>query len=399
MPWPALIEFAPGCIRAGVESVRFEFPSLRQHGTGAAKIVDVASARETLRFLLRKHVYAAPPFSPAAPQRLSSMRLASSRLDDGDYPLILTISEGYAPLGAANFIGAAIAERPALFAVWLSWSMRDRRSFRRLWQSAAIYRHRRPKHRILILCNEESERKAFAEKGIDAVLCNHNALIDEEAFGPDATAGKQYAAVYNAALVRWKRHPLAQKVDRCAHIFYRKLETTEQQALDYLAELRALMPGHVFVNPVAGGKITHLTRSEVNAVLAQSRVGLCLSAVEGAMFASVEYLLAGLPVVSTPSIGGREAFADPDFWLAVPDNPDAVRDGVREMIRRSAPAREIRERTIVRMREHRARFRNAVAELSEGAVSLPDDLSSPVYRQSMAKTPASELASALRLER
>jgi len=50
----------------------------------------------------------------------------------------------------------------------------------------------------------------------------------------------------------------------------------------------------------------HLTLEEVASVLQSSRVGLCLSFIEGASLASLEYLLCGLPVVSTHSLGGRD---------------------------------------------------------------------------------------------
>jgi glycosyltransferase involved in cell wall biosynthesis len=49
----------------------------------------------------------------------------------------------------------------------------------------------------------------------------------------------------------------------------------------------------------------------VNQGLARAVVGLCLSTVEGSNYASMEYMLAGLPIVSTPSIGGREVYFDP----------------------------------------------------------------------------------------
>ena len=50
---------------------------------------------------------------------------------------------------------------------------------------------------------------------------------------------------------------------------------------------------------------------EVNNFLNQCKVGIILSEVEGANYASIQYLLAGLPVVSTKSKGGRDVFFDP----------------------------------------------------------------------------------------
>ena len=61
----------------------------------------------------------------------------------------------------------------------------------------------------------------------------------------------------------------------------------------------------------ASGTLRDLNTEEVRRILVQSRCGLALSAQEGAMYASGEYLLAGLPVVTTRSRGGRDAFTIP----------------------------------------------------------------------------------------
>lgn len=52
------------------------------------------------------------------------------------------------------------------------------------------------------------------------------------------------------------------------------------------------------------------------------------------MFASMEYLLCGLPIVSTPSIGGRDVFFDKDYVEIVEPDPHAVKEAVIEMVRR-----------------------------------------------------------------
>jgi glycosyltransferase involved in cell wall biosynthesis len=181
-------------------------------------------------------------------------------------------------------------------------------------------------------------------------------------------------------MMPWKRHGLSSSVESCAHIFYRKDHYGQDKAMSYLASLRSQMPHHTFVNKVVDGKIEMISAAEVNSVLAQSRVGLCLSAEEGAMYASVEYLLAGMPVVSTPNIGGRDMFSDPEFWLTVPDTPESIRDAVAEVSRRQVPPARIRARTLERVHGHRARLRAAVADATAGSVVLPGNLGDPVYR-------------------
>jgi glycosyltransferase involved in cell wall biosynthesis len=51
-----------------------------------------------------------------------------------------------------------------------------------------------------------------------------------------------------------------------------------------------------------------LTHEEVNKFINKSRVGLLITPIEGASWASMEYLMCGLPVISCKSKGGRDVF-------------------------------------------------------------------------------------------
>lgn len=51
-----------------------------------------------------------------------------------------------------------------------------------------------------------------------------------------------------------------------------------------------------------------LTHEEVNKFINKSRVGLMITPIEGASWASMEYLMCGLPVISCKSKGGRDIF-------------------------------------------------------------------------------------------
>lgn len=348
---------------------------------------------EYLKRLFRVHVHADQRFSVDVAPENRLLPLTARRLDVGEYPVIYTSHAPYAPLGAANHFGRQLAGKPALFLIWFSWTMRQPRTVRLLSTAVAVYRRKFPEHRIVLLCNEEEEKIAFAAAGAEAVLCSHNAFVDEETFMPAPAGLRIYDAVYNAAMMPWKRQGLARLLDTCAHIFYRKNHYGQDETMSYLASLRSQMPHHTFVNKVVDGKIDMIAATEVNSVLAQSHVGLCLSAEEGAMYASVEYLLAGLPVVSTPNIGGRDVFSDPEFWLTVPDTPESIRDAVAEISRREVPPARIRARTLERVHRHRARLRAAVADATAGSVVLPGNLGDPVYRTMPVWVSGSELAS------
>ena len=316
-------------------------------------------------------------------------------MDDG--LVIHTQHNPLAPLGAAQFVGRHLRAERVLFLVTLTWSTRSPNIIRRLASIVDIYKHRRPEHDFLFLCNEIEEVSQFLAAGLDAELCSHNALVDEFEFEIAEPCEKDFRATYNGAMIPWKRHWLAECVKGCAFIFYHNNDIPMDEAIAYLEDLRAKMPAHVFVNEVREGTIQRIRLSRVRDVVSRSRVGLCLSEAEGAMRASIEYLLCGLPVVSTHSQGGRDQFSGPDYWLMVEDNPEAVRDGVTEMIGRSPAPEQIRHATLVKMLEHRSRLRSAVERLTDGRVVLPADLHDRAYRPPHQYIRATKLIEALGL--
>jgi len=123
---------------------------------------------------------------------------------------------------------------------------------------------------------------------------------------------------------------------------------------DYFNKTKKLLPQAKWLNYI-NGNYKDFDSDEIANLLNRSRIGLCLSDVEGAMYASVEYMLCGLPVVSTKSIGGRDVFFDDKYVKIVDDNPEAVAKGVIEMIDRDIDPYYIRDKTIKKMKEERER--------------------------------------------
>ncbi len=342
---------------------------------------------------IRRKIYADGRFAPDIAPKDRDGGIVARYLDKGSFPVIYTNSAAHAPLGIANHIGRDMRDERALFLVMFVWTMERPGAAHRLATAAHVYLERRPNHRIVLLCNSQAEKSLFDAEGVEAVFCNHNALsVDETVFRPLATEERVHDAVYNGAMVGWKRRHLARLVDRCAQIYYEKSDADHDETMALLDEMRRLMPGHAFLNPEVDGVIQHLDPEEVNRVLNSSRVGLCLSEVEGAMLASMEYLLAGLPVVSTPSLGGRDAFADPEFWLEVGETAEDVRDGVTEMAARNPDPERIRNVTLEKIHQHRQRLRRLVAETTGDEALLPDDLGHEVYRQPLVWKNGRELA-------
>jgi glycosyltransferase involved in cell wall biosynthesis len=90
------------------------------------------------------------------------------------------------------------------------------------------------------------------------------------------------------------------------------------------------------------------------------------------MRAAVEYLLCGLPVVSTPSIGGRERVLDPAWSKIVEPTPEAVAGAVAELIARPIDPTRIRLGTFEKLRPDRIRLLKLIAAIHESeGVSFP----------------------------
>ncbi|MFI4973432.1 MAG: hypothetical protein ACHP84_02710 [Caulobacterales bacterium] len=226
-----------------------------------------------------------------------------------------------------------------------------------------------PNLRTVLLAATHEDAGLFRRAGLDAFHCNHNALVDERRFAPDLDAAKTYNAVYTARLVPFKRHELAVKVPRLAVITH-GFEVDDAYAIERIAAFDDLK----FINYEAGKGFHRLVPDEVREILVASRCGLALSAVEGPMYASVEYLLCGLPVVTTSSLGGRDEFFHADYVETVDPTPEAVEGGVGRILARTPDPMSIRRRTLELFKPHRARLimrLSAIAEADLFAAATP----------------------------
>ncbi len=201
---------------------------------------------------------------------------------------------------------------------------------------------------------------------MEAILANHNMFVEEGIFKPLPDVVPQYDAIYNANFSPFKRRELTAEIASCIHLGYFSDVSMRKEQLPLYDAARAALPHHSFMNPVNGEDVVRLQPKEVNALLASAHVGLCLSAEEGAMIASMEYLLAGLPVVSSPSLGGRDRYFDPDVTMIVEPNPRAVREAVEALKARNIPREVVREKTLKLVSRDRMAFNDFVDSLREG---------------------------------
>jgi hypothetical protein len=209
---------------------------------------------------------------------------------------------------------------------------------------------------VVVLCNTPEQVTLFSKHGMNCILCNQNAFVDEAVFAPDLGEVRSFDAIYNGGLAPFKRHQLCTRLESLA-LIYSAYHGTMADPAHYSSSVPAMLPQAFFVNhSVGGGQHVNLSGAQCAQWYNRARVGLCLSAREGAMYASIEYLLCGLPVVSTPSRGGRDHFFDEDIALIVEPTPQAVAEGVREMAARNLAPDFVRNRTLEKIGIERRRF-------------------------------------------
>jgi len=175
---------------------------------------------------------------------------------------------------------------------------------------------------LVVLGNGFEEVLFAREAGMSrSFFCNHNCWLDPNLFTHQATP-KQYDLVLNTRPESWKRPDLAAAVPRLAIIkghHFRKHD---------FFELESLQPA--LINK------ERLTPDQVVSILNASYCGGIFSQIEGACYSSSEYLLCGLPVISTTSQGGRDIWYDQFNSVILAENTAAaVLDAVEHIKRRT----------------------------------------------------------------
>lgn len=228
-----------------------------------------------------------------------------------------------------------------------------------------------PEHRHIALCNTRPEVERFAAHGVSAILCSALAFVDETRYMPAKNPLKEFDAIYNATLTPVKRHELCRDIESLGLIYHWFADAGRLSASETLARYEAMLPRARFLNN-EGGEHQLFGPESVCAWINRARVGLCLSAREGVMLATIEYLLSGIPVVSTPSIGGRDRVLDPRYSLIVEPDPVAIADAVRTLAGRLYDPMAIRKAAFDAMRDDRIRLIRLIEAIyREEAVAFP----------------------------
>jgi glycosyltransferase involved in cell wall biosynthesis len=280
-------------------------------------------------------------------------------------PVIIHVARSRNPVSefrdSYKFLFDRITDRPAYILCTWSWHIEEARHVEVVALLERELLRQYPNLKFFHLGNTSNQVEAFRAHGLDAVFCNQNCLLDERIFRPLPGVEKKYDAVYDARFIEFKRHHLASKIDKLALIYAQNLFTEHDR--EFFIKTKDMLPGALYFNHSPSGEYRQLGPEDLTRSLNECRVGLCLSAVEGAMYAAGQYLLAGLPIVSTESLGGRDVFFDDAYTVIVESTPDDVRRGVDELIARNISSDFVRRSTIEKMNRHRQEFISLVQSI------------------------------------
>ncbi|MDT9199436.1 tetratricopeptide repeat protein [Limnospira sp. PMC 1042.18] len=202
------------------------------------------------------------------------------------------------------------------------------------------------KTQFFLMYNSPLEMLNFSEKGFQGDVINKNAWLNENEVMQPMESHKMYDAIYVDFENKSKRPLLAAQVSRLA------LVTRANQG-----KVISEIPPNEYIND------RQLLPEEVCEKINQAHCGLILSAEEGACLTSSEYLLCGIPVVSTTSRGGRDVWYNEYNSIVCDPTPDAVAFAVEKFVRNPPDAQRIRQRYIEQAEDYRAKFIQVVADV------------------------------------
>jgi glycosyltransferase involved in cell wall biosynthesis len=205
-------------------------------------------------------------------------------------------------------------------------------------------RQRGIEHHLIL--NTPKELSLARKVGVRAAHISNNVYCNERVFRR-LQLNKVFDALYIAKSARFKRHELAKDIERLAI-----LRSSGEAIADCCPAV-----AHATTNSEI------LDKESVARFINQANCTLALSAEEGGMFASFESLLCGVPVVSTPSRGGRDLFYDESNSLIVKATSEDVRAGVEKINQAVMDPAQIRGAAVLRLSELRVTYSNYIAEI------------------------------------
>lgn len=260
---------------------------------------------------------------------------------------------------------------PSFNILTLAWTHEGDGQAKRLKQELDAFAETAPLARFIVLANTETEHQSLHRHGIESVVGNILCLADTERFRIVAPASdaSRFDAVYVAGFQPFKRHALACDITSLLLLYW------PPGPIEAIS-MRQTLPHATFGNhALQDGVFSWLEGEAYCQQLGRASVGLCLSAEEGPMRASIEYMLCGLPVVTTPARGGRVEMLSGPHLSVVPPDPKAIAAAVAEVAEAKPDPFQIRSTILDRIGKERQALLHGVNQwLANHAAPLLDDV-------------------------
>jgi glycosyltransferase involved in cell wall biosynthesis len=209
----------------------------------------------------------------------------------------------------------------------------------------------KPDDRVILLSNTEEIHQERLKNQFNSHFINIGCFIDDRIFRPDSqSASKIYDAV---SVSRFSWH---ERDELKRHYLMSEIESLALLDPIYASNNTRLKKRYTQKENCKYYNCIRLPPEKVNRILQSSHCGLILSAHEGVCRASCEYLLAGLPVVSTPSVGGRDIWYDDYNSIVVEPAAEKVMEAVQHFKTHPRNPFIIRENFLKKAAMFRSRF-------------------------------------------
>ena len=257
-------------------------------------------------------------------------------------PWVLAVADN--SLSAASQQARAIGRKPhfLVFRTWYGGDLQGGLAALRI-----LARARFP--RVTWMCNAPAEVRMLRALGQHAIFCHHNLFCSERVFDI-ANCPIEYDAIYIARLDPYKRIWLARDISRLRIVTANPNDSHR---------LRDWGCSHATINK------QFMEYDAIAQEINKARCGLALSQREGGMLATTEYLLCGKPVVTTPSLGGREYWLDQRNSMTVSTRSCQIAEAVALIGSSSFDPHAIRAETISRLKTQRRVLFEYVMQLAD----------------------------------
>jgi hypothetical protein len=256
------------------------------------------------------------------------------------------------------------------------WGLEDENSTD-MRKALDVAKTKMPGHSHVVLASTEYEAYILGTRGVPTLFSHQGIFIDENVWRPYQKRFSrlgQFDAALNARFDKWKRHELASSIGRLLLVYAPSLDEGIEKSAQ---RMMATLPRAYFANrELRGESYSYLQNEEIAQLYGHADVGLCLSVAEGYNRASTEYMMCGLPVVSTRSTGGRDRYYENKYCRIVDANPASIANAVQELRQCNFPRSEVRKYLLDLLEFERGNFLRAFNRIVEQHFGIRDKFSS-----------------------